>query len=64
VLGDIETPAESHPNQTATLGFHFKQIPPGEYWVRLRIDGVDSQLVNRAVSPPVFFNNQKVTITP
>lgn len=64
MLGDIETPAGPHPSQTATLGFLFKQVPPGEYWVRLRIDGVDSQLVNRAVSPPAFFNDQKVTITP
>jgi hypothetical protein len=31
--------------------------------VRLRVDGVDSLLVNRAVTPPVFDQTQKVTVT-
>jgi hypothetical protein len=30
--------------------------------VRLRIDGVDTLLVNRAVDPPEFDESQKVTI--
>ena len=41
------------------------QIPaaePGEYWIRLRVDGVDSQLVDRTAIPPVFVQTQKVTI--
>ena len=63
LLGAIETPAEPHAAQTSTLNFVFKKIPPSDYWVRLRVDGVDSLLINRAASPPAFFNNQKVTIT-
>jgi hypothetical protein len=31
--------------------------------VRLRVDGVDSLLVDRSVSPPVFDTSQKVTVT-
>ena len=64
LLGSIETPAEPHPTQTNSLSFVFKRIQPDDYWVRLRIDGVDSLLINRAISPPQFFANQKVTITP
>jgi hypothetical protein len=63
LLGAIETPAEPHVAQTSSLSFVFKKIQPGEYCVRLRVDGVDTLLINRAVSPPEFFNDQKVTIT-
>jgi hypothetical protein len=38
-------------------------VPAGEYLTRLRIDGVDSQLVDRSVTPPVFDNTQLVTVT-
>jgi hypothetical protein len=33
-------------------------LKPGLYWVRLRVDGVDSQLINYDVSPPVFIGPQ------
>ena len=38
-------------------------LQPGSYFVRLRADGVDSLLVNKAVTPPVFDSIQKVTVT-
>ena len=41
---------------TATLG-------AGPYYVRLRVDGVDSKRVNRSVTPPMFDPTQRVTIT-
>jgi hypothetical protein len=63
ILGDREIPAQPHPTQTASLSFLVKNADPGTSFIRLRVDGVDSALVNRAVSPPVFFNH-KVTITP
>jgi hypothetical protein len=31
--------------------------------VRLRVDGVDSVLIDRSVEPPVFYDSQRVTIT-
>jgi hypothetical protein len=37
-------------------------VPAAEPLVRLRIEGVDSLLVNRAVDPPEFDDTQKVTI--
>ncbi len=36
---------------------------PGEHWLRLRVDGVDSLLVDRSVTPPVFDPGQRVAIT-
>jgi hypothetical protein len=63
LLGDQEIVAQPHTTQTATLSFQAQNVSAGSYFVRLRIDGVDSQLVNRAVTPPVFDATQKVTVT-
>ncbi|NNG00314.1 MAG: DUF4255 domain-containing protein [Desulfobacteraceae bacterium] len=62
LLGGREFEAENHPAQTDTLTFRLAEIADGEYPVRLRIDGVDSLLVDRSVEPPVFDPSQKVTI--
>ena len=50
-------------NRTNNLVFDITNIQPGEYFVRLRVDGVDSILVDRSVKPPVFDSSQKVTIS-
>ncbi len=63
LLGDREILAQPHPTQTDTLTFAVTAAIPGEYFVRLRVDGVDSLLVDRSVAPPVFDQTQKVTIT-
>jgi hypothetical protein len=62
LLGDREVLAQPHPNQTDRLEFRVTGVTPGEYFVRVRIDGVDSLLVDRTVTPPVFDQNQKVVI--
>jgi hypothetical protein len=62
LVGDLEFPAQNHPIKTNTLTFHLFNVPGGKYFVRLRIDGVDSLLIDRSVTPPVFDVNQKVTI--
>lgn len=62
LLGDREFPAQDHPDKTDTLTFRLSEIPDGEYYVRLRIDGVDSLLIDRSVTPPIFDITQKVTI--
>lgn len=62
LLGDREILAQHHPTQTDRLEFRIQTATPGEYWVRLRIDGVDSWLADRTVTPPVFDQSQKVTI--
>ncbi|WDD37030.1 DUF4255 domain-containing protein (plasmid) [Nostoc sp. UHCC 0926] len=62
LLGDREVLAQPHPTQTDRLEFRIAGVTPGEYFVRVRIDGVDSLLVDRTVTPPVFDQNQKVVI--
>jgi hypothetical protein len=62
LIGDIEVPARPHPTQTDTLTFVTGPLAPGEYHLRLRVDGVDSLLVDRSSTPPAFDPDQKVTI--
>jgi len=63
LLGDTEIPAQSFTAQTATLTFAATSLTSGSYYFRLRVDGVDSLLVNRAVTPPIFDATQQVTVT-
>jgi hypothetical protein len=62
VVGATEAPAQPHTTRTNTLTFRFGQLAAGEYFVRLRVDGVESLLVNRAAEPPAFDATQKVTV--
>ncbi len=63
LLGSREVRAEPHPTTTGNLTFEVVRARPGEHWLRLRVDGVDSRLVDRSVTPPVFDPSQRVTIT-
>jgi len=63
LLGDVEIPAQSFTAQTGTLTFAATSLASGSYYFRLRVDGVDSLLVNRAVTPPAFDSTQQVTVT-
>jgi Pvc16 N-terminal domain len=62
LVGSREVRAEPH-FATGTLVFEVARARPGQPWLRLRVDGVDSRLVDRTVSPPVFDPTQRVTIT-
>lgn len=62
LLGDRAFPADSHPTQIDRLTFLLTDVAPGEYYVRLRIDGVDSPLIDRSGEVPVFDSDYKVTI--
>lgn len=62
LLGDQEILADPHPLQAGTLTFQAQNVAPGDYYVRLRVDGVDSLLVaDRSKKPPVFDPAQKVS---
>jgi len=61
LLGDVELLADPHPTKTDTLTFPLGTLS-GEHWVRLRVDGVDSLLVNYAATPLAFDATQKVTL--
>jgi hypothetical protein len=63
LLNDQEVVADPHATQTATVNFHAQSLSAGTYFVRLRVDGVDSFLVNKAVTPPQFDTSQRVTVT-
>ena len=69
LLGSREIHAQAFNVATDTLDFEFDNPTPiaspdpVESFARLRVDGVDSLLVDRTVTPPVFRNDQKVTIT-
>lgn len=54
LLGDREILAAPHAAATSTLSFAIAQAVAGDYLIRLRVDGVDSLLVDRSVSPPVY----------
>lgn len=63
LLGEQEILADTHATSTGTLTFPGQNVAKGEYFVRLRVDGVDSLLVDRTKKPPVFDPTQKVTVT-
>lgn len=62
LLGDRELLPEARPAQTDTLKFRLKNIGPGTYFIRLRVDLVDSQLVDWSKTPPEFDATKKVTV--
>ncbi|MDQ3259152.1 MAG: DUF4255 domain-containing protein [Acidobacteriota bacterium] len=65
IVGDHELQAEAHPDQTNQLIFIDRtETPAGTYFVRLRVDGVESVLINRTTTPPTFEASQQVTVPP
>jgi hypothetical protein len=63
LLGDGEIAPDAFATQVGRLTFHADSLPVGDYWARLRVDGVDSLLVDRSKTPPAFDPGQKVTLT-
>jgi len=71
LLGDRAITAEElpvrtvgHPDRIDTLTFRVNQIAAETYRLRLRIDGVDSFLIDRSdASKPKFDQSQRVTLT-
>lgn len=62
LLGSREIPAAARIARTDALTFAVSDAVAGDFWIRLRVDGVDSQLVDRTRKPPIFIPNQKVSI--
>jgi len=63
LLGDNEVVADAHPAQTDTLSFAATGLTVGSFWFRLRVDGVDSLLVDASKTPPIFDPTQQVAVT-
>jgi hypothetical protein len=62
LLGDREVPAEPRSTAGDHVTFHIRQAPIGRFLIRLRVDGVDSVLIDRTGARPVF-KDHVVTIT-
>lgn len=63
IVGAEVLPVPAPAAATDQITVQLPSAAPGQYWLRLRVDGVDSQLVDRSVTPPVFDPTQRVTIT-
>jgi hypothetical protein len=61
-VGSREAPAPTITAKTGTIDFVFSQLESGPQWLRLRVDGVDSVLIDRASTPPRFAVGQQVTV--
>jgi hypothetical protein len=65
MLDAAEATAQPRTADTDPLVFEFPDtLASGEHWLRLRVDGVDSLLIDRSKQPPVFDPSQKVTVPP
>lgn len=62
LLPQVDLDASPRTEKTNTLVFNIRGIPAGDYFLRLRVDGVDSLLIDRSVVPPVFDASQKVQV--
>ena len=62
LLPQVDLDASPRTEKTNTLVFNIREIPSGDYFLRLRVDGVDSLLIDRSVQPPVFDSSQKVRV--
>jgi hypothetical protein len=62
LLGDREVLAQTRSASTSTLTFIVENAAAGTRHVRLRIEGIDSLLINKSVTPPVFDSAMEVVI--
>jgi hypothetical protein len=62
LLGAREVFVEPFSAATSTLTFVVDAAPVGEHLVRLRVNGIESAIINRTATPPVFLN-RRITIT-
>jgi hypothetical protein len=56
LLGTREILAAPIGAATGTLTFAVTDAPTGDHWLRLRVDGVESPIIDRLAKPPVFLN--------
>lgn len=63
LLGDRSIEPAPFAAPSTTLDFPLAGSAPGEHFVRLRVDGVDSPLIDHTQTPPVFDPGQEVTLT-
>ena len=63
IVGSRELPAEPFNGPVSSVQFRGRDFTPGvDEWLRLRVDGVDSLLVDRSTIPPSFSLSDRVTV--
>ncbi len=62
VVGTREAPAQPHALPTDLLTFRMDDVAAGTHAARLRVDGVESVLVDRTATPPAFLASEQVTV--
>lgn len=62
ILGERESFAEPFASSTSSLSFRFENAPPAgsEHLVRLRVDGIESLIIDRKATPPAFFDHRVI----
>jgi Pvc16 N-terminal domain len=63
LLNDNEFTTAAITAKSGSLTFATTGLTAGTYWARLRVDGVDTLLVDRTKTPPVFDPTQQVSVT-
>jgi len=63
LVGDRIVAAQPTAVPASTLTFSLADATAGTFYVRLRVDGAESLLVDRSTDPPVFDQSQQVQIT-
>lgn len=63
LLGSMALPLPPRTTRVASITLTIPDAPPGDHFLRLRVDGVDSLLVDHTTSPPTFDTTHQVTIT-
>jgi hypothetical protein len=62
LLGSAEVFAQPWSSPTNSFTFIVEQAPVGDHLARLRVDGIESPLIDRMATTPVFFNH-RITIS-
>ncbi|MBJ6762769.1 DUF4255 domain-containing protein [Myxococcaceae bacterium JPH2] len=62
LLGDREVAAPARGGPVGTIAFTVPSAPSGMHYARVRVDGVESLVVDRSVTPPVFDAAQQVVL--
>jgi hypothetical protein len=62
VLGTLEFAPQPFSADTTSLSFVIPDAPVGIHLARLRVDGIDSPIIDTAASPPAFLN-RRIEIT-
>jgi uncharacterized protein DUF4255 len=63
LLGALGVLASPITTATGSLRFTVTDAPVGKHFTRLRVDGVDSRIIDLSATPPVFLPSQTVTVT-